>query len=65
MLYLASWSAVRVAGALRQFYFRLVAAGKPKQVALIAVARQTAAGLSNEMMRSGQPWRSANAAILA
>ena len=36
MLYVASWTAVRVPGTLRDFYLRLVAAGKPKQVALIA-----------------------------
>src|ERR1700689_4425070 len=40
ILYLASWSAVRAAGTLQRFYRHLVAAGKPKQVALIAVARK-------------------------
>jgi transposase len=35
-----------------------VAAGKPKQVALIAVARKLLLAL-NEMMRSRQPWRQA------
>ena len=64
ILYLASWSAVRAAGALRTFYFRLVAAGKPKQLALIAVARKLLLAL-NEMMRTSQPWRSANAAVSA
>lgn len=62
-LYLASWTAVR-RGPLRDFYRRLVEAGKPKQVALIAVARKLLLAL-NEMMRSHQPWRSANAAIPA
>jgi transposase len=55
---------VRAAGALKTFYQRLLAAGKPKQVALIAVARKLLLAL-NEMMRSGQPWRSANVAIPA
>jgi transposase len=55
-LYLASWSSVRVPGFLKDFYQRLVAAGKPKQVALIAVARKLLLTL-NEMMRSSQPWR--------
>jgi transposase len=64
ILYLASWTAVRTEGALKTFYFRLVAAGKPKQVALIAVARKLLLAL-NEMMRTRQPWRSANAAVLA
>lgn len=62
ILYLASWSAVRVHGALREFYQRLVAAGKPKQVALIAVARKLLLAL-NEMMRSNQPWRAAKESI--
>jgi transposase len=55
-LYLASWTAVRVKGFLRDFYQRLVASGKPKQVALIAVARKLLLAL-NEMMRDGQSWR--------
>jgi transposase len=62
ILYLASWTAVRAAGTLQQFYLHLVAAGKPKQVALIAVARKLLLAL-NEMMRSHQPWRSSNAPI--
>jgi transposase len=64
ILYLASWTTVRKAGPLQTFYFRLLAAGKPKQLALIAVARKLLLAL-NEMMRTGQPWRPANAAILA
>ena len=63
-LYLASWTAIRAEGALKSFYVRLVAAGKPKQLALIAVARKLLLAL-NEMMRSGQPWRAANAAVSA
>ena len=39
-LYLASWTAVRVAGPLQKFYRHLLAAGKPRQLALIAVARK-------------------------
>jgi transposase len=56
-LYLASWSAIRSTGVLRDFYQRLLGAGKPKQVALIAVARKLLLAL-NEMMRSSKPWRS-------
>jgi transposase len=56
LLYLASWRAVRVEGTLREFYLRLVEAGKPKQVALIAVVRKLLLVL-NEMMRSSTPWR--------
>jgi transposase len=54
-LYLASWTAVRVAGPLRDFYTRLTSSGKPKQLALIAVARKLLLAL-NEMMRQGKPW---------
>jgi hypothetical protein len=36
----------------------------PKQLALLAVARKLLLAL-NEMMRSGQPWRAANAAVSA
>lgn len=63
-LYLASWTAIRAAGALKNFYMRLVAAGKPKQLALIAVARKLLLAL-NEMVRCRQPWRAANILIPA
>jgi transposase len=55
-LYLASWTSIRVPGSLRDFYRRLVGSGKPKQLALIAVARKLLITL-NEMMRSNSPWR--------
>jgi transposase len=61
-LYLASWSAVRVAGRFKETYQRMVAAGKPRQVALIAIARRLLLAL-NEMLRSNTPWRTAQAAI--
>jgi transposase len=64
ILYLATWTSVRAEGSLRRFYLRLVAAGKPKQLALIAVARKLLLAL-NEMMRSNQPWRAANNPIPA
>jgi transposase len=64
VLYLASWTAIRTAGTLQRFYRRLLAAGKPKQLALIAVARKLLLAL-NEMMRTHQPWRSANDPISA
>jgi len=63
-LYLASWTAIRLPGSLRQFYQRLVGAGKPKQVALIAVARKLLLIL-NEMVRTNQPWRPQNTTIPA
>lgn len=40
LLYICSWSAVRCNHTCRQLYHRLLAAGKPKMVALIAVANK-------------------------
>jgi transposase len=54
-LYMASWTTIRLPGRLQDFYRRLVAAGKPRQLALIAVARKLLLAL-NEMLRSNQPW---------
>lgn len=64
ILYLASWTVIRTKGPLQNFYLRLVAAGKPKQLALIAVARKLLLAL-NEMMRTNQPWRVAQVPIPA
>jgi transposase len=58
-LYLASWTAIRLPGPLAEFYRRLVAGGKLKQVALIAVARKLLLAL-NEMMRLSKPWHPKN-----
>jgi transposase len=55
-LYLASWTAIRRAGTFRTFYENLVARGKPRQLALIAVARKMLLAL-NEMLRTGRPWQ--------
>jgi len=55
-LYLASWTAVRRTGTFRAFYEHLVERGKPRQLALIAVARKMLLVL-NEMMRTGRTWR--------
>jgi transposase len=40
----------------RAFYERLLAAGKPRKLALTAVARKLLVAL-NAMLRDGQPWR--------
>ena len=56
-LYMASLSTIRCQGRLREFYRRLVAAGKPKKLALIAVARKLLLAL-NEMIKTQTPWRS-------
>lgn len=55
-LYLASWTAVRRVPTFRAFYEGLVARGKPRQLALIAVARKMLLVL-NEMMRTGRGWQ--------
>ncbi len=55
-LYLASWTAVRRIPSLRAFYEHLLRAGKPRQLALIAVARKMLLIL-NAMMRSARPWQ--------
>ena len=54
-LYIAAWSATRVNGKLRDYYHHLIELGKPRQLALVAVARKLLIGL-NEMMRKRQPW---------
>jgi transposase len=55
-LYMGALVATRRNSALRAFYVRLVAAGKPKMVALIAVARKLLTIL-NAILRDRQPWR--------
>ena len=55
MLYMAALSASRANPVLRLFHQRLIAAGKPPKVALIAVARKLLTILS-AMLRTNQPW---------
>ena len=54
-LYMASIAAARHNPAIKAFYERLVAAGKPKKVALIACARKLLSIL-NAMMRDRVRW---------
>ena len=54
-LYMATLSAVRFNPVIRTFYLRLIAAGKPKKVALTACAHKLLRIL-NAMARSGKPW---------
>jgi transposase len=54
-LYLASWTAVRLDGTFRAFYENLVAHGKARQLALIAVARRMLVAL-NDMLKNGRNW---------
>lgn len=55
-LYMAMLSAVRYNPVLKAFYERLIAAGKPKKVALTACSHKLLRIL-NAMARTGQPWR--------
>jgi transposase len=57
-VYLAALSAIRCNPVLRAFYQHLLAAGKPKMVALIAVARKILTIL-NAMLRDKKPWQPA------
>jgi len=55
-IYMAALSASHHNPVLRAFYRRLLAAGKPKMVALIAVARKLLVIL-NAMIRDKKPWQ--------
>lgn len=55
VLYMATLSAVRANPALRAFYKRLVANGKPKKVALTAAMRKLLTIL-NAIVRDQRPW---------
>ena len=54
-LYMGALVASRWNSVLRAFYQRLLAAGKPKKVALTVCLRKLLTIL-NSMMRSGEPW---------
>lgn len=55
VLYMATLTAVRFNPAIAQFYQRLVAAGRPKKVALTAAMRKLLTIL-NAMLRDQRPW---------
>lgn len=55
VLYMSALVATRYNPVLKAFYERLLKAGKPKKVALVAVMRKLLTIL-NAMMRTGQPW---------
>jgi transposase len=55
-LFMASLSAARHNPALRDFHQRLIAAGKPKMVAIVAVARKLLTTL-NAILRDQKPWQ--------
>jgi transposase len=54
-LYMATLSAARYNPAIAPLYQRLIAAGKPKKVALVACMRKLLTIL-NAMLRDGRPW---------
>lgn len=54
-LHMAMLSAVRYNPVIKAFHDRLIAAGKPKKVALVACAHKLMR-IVNAMVRSGQPW---------
>jgi transposase len=60
-IYMAAVTASRHNPVLKPFYERLIAAGKPVKVALVAVMRRLIV-FANAVLRSGQPWRGALAA---
>jgi transposase len=57
-LYMAALSASRCNPTLKAFYQRLLSAGKPKMVGLLAVARKILTIL-NAMVRDRKQWQSA------
>lgn len=54
-LYMATLAAIRFNRVIRQFYDRLVAAGKPKKVAIVACMRKLLV-IMNAMVKSRRPW---------
>lgn len=54
-LYMATLVAIRFNKVIKHFYNRLVAAGKPKKVAIVACMRKLLTIL-NAIARSGKPW---------
>jgi len=60
VLYMAALVATKRNAVIRTFYQRLVAAGKPKKLALVACMRKLLTIL-NVMVRTAQPWCLANA----
>ena len=60
LIYLAAMAAKRHCSAARLFFDRLIAAGKPKMVALTALMRKLVTAL-NAILRDQKPWREAAA----
>jgi transposase len=58
VLYMATLSAIKHNPAIRDFYHRLVSAGRPPKVALTAAMRKLLTIL-NAMLRDRRPWQPA------
>ena len=56
VLYMGALAASRFNPVIRDFYRRLLAAGKPKKLALTACMRKLLVTL-NSMLKHGSPWR--------
>jgi transposase len=54
-LYMAALTATRFNPVIKTFYDRLVGAGKPKKVAIVACMRKLLSIL-NAMVKAGTPW---------
>lgn len=54
-LYMAAVSAIRCNPPFKAFYKRLIDSGKPRKLAIVAVARKLAT-LANAILRTNQPW---------
>ncbi len=57
-LYMASVSAIRCNPVFKAFYKRLIESGKPRKVAIVAVARKLVV-LANTILKTGKPWNPA------
>jgi transposase len=57
-IYMAAVTASRHNPVLKPFYQRLIAAGKPAKVALVAVMRRLVV-FANAVLKSGEPWKGA------
>ena len=64
VLYMGALAASRHNPAIRDFYQRLLAAGKPKKVALVASMRKLLVTL-NAMLKHGYPWRDMTQPVVA
>ena len=61
-LYMAAWVGVRFNPVLKDFYARLLTAGKSRKVALVACMRKLLTIL-NAMARTRQPWRAVDTSV--